>query len=356
MLLATFRKSQVLYNSNMDQSTLLAIEDLTVAFPTEEGPAFAINHLSLSLRRGEVLGLVGESGCGKSMTSLAILRLIPGAGYIASGKILFKGRDLLTISEAEMRKVRGAQIALIPQDPLTSLNPVYTIGDQIIEVLELHQGLGKDAARKRTIELLEQVRIPNAKERIKDYPHQFSGGMRQRVMIAMALSCTPSLLIADEPTTALDVTVQAQILELLREIGKEHQMSILLITHDLGVVAEMCERVAVMYAGRTVEKADVKSLFQSPKHPYTWGLLNSLPTMTRERLEPIEGSPPILTEIPPGCPFAPRCSKKMPVCEAVFPLSSQEGASQEVSCYLYEGSYHPGQSREQTPPVITGPS
>jgi oligopeptide/dipeptide ABC transporter ATP-binding protein len=340
----------------MSASPLLSIEDLVVAFPTDEGPAYAINHLSLSVQPGKVLGLVGESGCGKSMTSLAILRLIPGAGYIAGGTIQFKGQNLLTLSSEEIRKVRGAKIALIPQDPLTSLNPVYTVGDQIMEVLMLHQGLGKAAAQKRAIELLDQVRIPNAKERIKEYPHQFSGGMRQRVMIAMALSCTPSLLIADEPTTALDVTVQAQILELLREIRKEHRTAIMLITHDLGVVAEMCEQVAVMYAGRVVEKADVRTLFQSPKHPYTWGLLNSLPSMTRERLQPIEGSPPPLTEIPPGCPFAPRCSKRMPVCSTVFPLASQETPTQAVCCYLYEGSYHPNQPREQTPPATTMPS
>ena len=340
----------------MNQTPLLAIENISVAFPTDEGPAYAINQLSLSIQPGEVLGLVGESGCGKSMTSLAILGLIPGAGQITDGKILFKNQNLLNLSPEAMRKIRGAQIALIPQDPLTSLNPVYTIGDQIMEVIELHQGLSKSDAQKRAIELLDHVRIPNAKERIKDYPHQFSGGMRQRVMIAMALSCTPSLLIADEPTTALDVTVQAQILELLRDIRREHQTAILLITPDLGVVAEMCEKVAVMYAGRTVEKADIHALFKSPKHPYTWGLLNSLPTMTRERLQPIEGSPPLLTEIPPGCPFAPRCSKKMPVCTTLFPLASPEGPNQEVCCYLYEGSCHPGQPHDQTPPATVLPS
>lgn len=333
----------------MNESSLLSIDNLTVAFPTEDGPAFAINHLSLQIKAGEVLGLVGESGCGKSMTSLAILRLIPSPGYIASGDISFKDQNLLVLPNDGMRKIRGSQIALIPQDPLTSLNPVYTIGDQIMEVLELHQHLSKDAARKRAIALLDQVRIPNAKERINDYPHQFSGGMRQRVMIAMALSCTPALLIADEPTTALDVTVQAQILELLREIRKEHQTAILLITHDLGVVAEMCEEVAVMYAGRVVEKAPVRSLFQSPKHPYTWGLLNSLPTMTRSRLEPIEGHPPAITQMPPGCSFEPRCSRRLPVCTERFPLASQEGKAHEVSCYLYPGSYHPGQ--DQTPPA-----
>jgi oligopeptide/dipeptide ABC transporter ATP-binding protein len=341
------------YNGRMSETPLLNIENLTVAFPTEEGSACAINHLSLQIKAGEVLGLVGESGCGKSMTSLAVLRLIPSPGYISGGSIQFKQQELLNLSMEEMRRIRGAQIALIPQDPLTSLNPVYTIGDQIMEVLELHQGLSKNAARKRAIELLDQVRIPNSKDRINDYPHQFSGGMRQRVMIAMALSCTPALLIADEPTTALDVTVQAQILELLRDIRREHQTAILLITHDLGVVAEMCDEVAVMYAGRVVEKADVRELFKSPKHPYTWGLLESLPTLNRARLQPIEGQPPSITEIPEGCSFAPRCSRRMEVCSTKFPLAAQEGPNQHVCCYLYPGSYHPDQSQDQTPPAAT---
>jgi oligopeptide transport system ATP-binding protein len=354
------RASSIRYNDFMNTPPLLSIENLTVAFPTESGPAYAINHLSLQIEPGEVLGLVGESGCGKSMSSLAVLRLIPSPGYIAKGEIRFKNQNLLSLSNEEIRKIRGAQIALIPQDPLTSLNPVYTVGDQIREILELHQGLGRDASRKRAIELLDQVRIPNAGERINDFPHQFSGGMRQRVMIAMALSCTPSLLIADEPTTALDVTVQAQILELLREIRKEHQTAILLITHDLGVVAEMCEQVAVMYAGRIVEKAPVRELFKNPKHPYTWGLLNSLPAMNRtgerSRLQPIEGQPPSITEIPPGCSFAPRCSKRMEVCTSDFPLAATEGANHQVCCYLYPGSYHPHQQRGQTPPAAATPS
>jgi len=335
----------------MPEAPLLNIENLTVAFPTESGPASAINHLSLQMQPGEVLGLVGESGCGKSMTSLAILRLIPSPGQISNGSVTFKGQNLINLSQEEMRKVRGSQIALIPQDPLTSLNPVYTVGEQIMEVLQLHQGLSKEAAKKRAIELLDLVRIPNSKERVNDYPHQFSGGMRQRVMIAMALSCTPALLIADEPTTALDVTVQAQILELLRDIRREHQTAILLITHDLGVVAEMCDEVAVMYAGRVVEKASVHDLFKEPKHPYTWGLLKSLPTMNQQRLQPIEGQPPTLTEIPEGCTFEPRCSHRMPVCKTTFPLAAEEGANHQVCCYLYPGSFHPGQSQDQTPPA-----
>lgn len=339
-----------------DNASLLAIRNLSVAFPTEQGPAMAISHLSLSMRRGEILGLVGESGCGKSMTALAVLRLIPSPGYIASGDILFRDQNLLTLSEAEMRKMRGARIALIPQDPLTALNPVHTVGGQIMEVLELHQHLSRKEARRRALELLDQVRIPNAAERINDYPHQFSGGMRQRVMIAMALSCTPDLLIADEPTTALDVTVQAQILELLRDIRQENGTGILLITHDLGVVAEMCEQVAVMYAGRVVEQASVRDLFLHAAHPYTQGLLNSLPTRTRNRLEPIEGQPPAITEIPEGCAFAPRCKYRMSVCESRFPLAAVLNAPEskpdavlerdhQVSCYLYPGSFHPGQAQ-----------
>ncbi|HIN66193.1 MAG TPA: ABC transporter ATP-binding protein, partial [Candidatus Obscuribacterales bacterium] len=273
-------------------SPLLEIQGLKTVFPTENGLAVAVDDLGFSVRKGSVLGIVGESGCGKSITSLSVLRLVPPPGRIVSGKILFEGRDLLTLSEAQMRSVRGNQIALIPQDPMTSLNPVYTVGDQIMEAIELHQKVGKKEARQRAIEVLDQVRIPQAATRIDDYPHQFSGGMRQRVMIAMALSCNPKLLIADEPTTALDVTVQAQILELLRTIQREHGMSILLITHDLGVVAEMCDNVAVMYAGSVVEMAEVNELFKNPLHPYTIGLMNSLPRPGNKRLTPIQGQPP----------------------------------------------------------------
>ena len=325
---------------------LLSVRNLSVCFPTEEGPAaYAVNHLSFDLAPGRVLGLVGESGCGKSLTSLAILRLVPAPGEITSGEILFEGKNLLTLSENAIRQVRGAHIALIPQDPLTSLNPVYTVGDQITEVLELHQKLDARQSRQRAIELLDLVRIPNAKERINDYPHQFSGGMRQRVMIAMALSCTPKLLIADEPTTALDVTVQAQILDLLRDIQKSHGTAILMITHDLGVVAEMCDDVAVMYAGSLVEEADVRDLFAAPRHPYTQGLLHSLPTIdgagNRTRLIPIEGQPPSITEVPPGCPFTPRCPQRMDICSTAFPARTRTDTANgphHVCCYLYEGS------------------
>jgi oligopeptide/dipeptide ABC transporter ATP-binding protein len=320
---------------------LLEIRDLSVAFPGPISPAFAIKDLSLNLYPREILGLVGESGCGKSLTSLAILGLVPPPGAIAQGKILFQNQNLTELHSEALRKLRGAQIALIPQDPLTSLNPVHTIGDQIIEVLRTHQNVSERDAKLRTIELLDQVRIPNAKERIKDYPHQFSGGMRQRVMIAMGLSCKPTLLIADEPTTALDVTVQAQILELLREIRQDNGTSILLITHDLGVVAEMCDRVVVMYAGRIVEQAPVKSLFKHTAHPYTKGLLNSLPTTTHQRLEPIEGQPPSIQAMPPGCPFTPRCKERLEICPTAFPTKTRinddatSPIPHEVSCYLY---------------------
>ncbi len=287
--------------------TLLDIRNLSVVFDTEAGVAKAVDNLSLSVEKGSVLGVVGESGCGKSVTSLSVLRLIPPPGRMVGGQVLLNGTDLAQLPEEKMRTIRGNQIGLVPQDPMTSLNPVYTVGQQIIEAVELHQKVDRAEARKRAIEVLERVRIPQAAGRIDDYPHQFSGGMRQRVMIAMALSCQPELLIADEPTTALDVTVQAQILELMREIQRERGMAILLITHDLGVVAEMCDNVVVMYAGSAVEYATVSELFNRPKHPYTVGLLNSIPRPGSDRLVPIDGQPPSLINLPDACRFAPRC-------------------------------------------------
>ena len=281
------------------------------------------------------MGLVGESGCGKSITSLAILGLVPKPGSIASGQIWFEGQDLTKLSNEALRRLRGSQIAMIPQDPLTSLNPVYTIGNQLSEVLMLHKGMSKDDALMASIAMLERVQVPNAKGRIHDYPHQFSGGMRQRVMIAMALCCEPKLLIADEPTTALDVTVQAQILTLMRELQQELGMAVLLITHDLGVVAELCQNVAVMYAGRLIEQADVTTLFQNPSHPYTQGLLASLPMPGKQRLVSIEGQPPALNEIPLGCSFEPRCEKRFEPCTAAFPGTTALTESHTVSCYLH---------------------
>ncbi|NWF65742.1 MAG: ABC transporter ATP-binding protein [Chloroflexi bacterium] len=315
---------------------LLEIKGLSTVFHTELGLARAVDNISLSVEPGKVLGVVGESGCGKSITSLSILRLVPPPGEIVSGEIVFDGQNLLSLSEANMRSIRGNKIALIPQDPMTSLNPVYTVGDQIIEAIELHQKVDRKQARARAIEALEKVRIPQAAARIDDYPHQFSGGMRQRVMIAMALSCNPQLLIADEPTTALDVTVQAQILDLLRAIQKEQNMSIILITHDLGVVAEMCDYVAVMYAGSVVERASVKELFADPKHPYTVGLLQSVPRPGSTRLQPIEGQPPSLISLPSGCRFAGRCPLVEDRCLAQIPELEEKSSGHQVRCVVLE--------------------
>lgn len=313
---------------------LLDIQQLSTVFHTEMGLARAVYKIDLSIDAGKVLGVVGESGCGKSITSLSILRLVPPPGEIVEGKILLDGQDLLKLPESEMRTIRGNKIALIPQDPMTSLNPVYTVGDQIIEAIILHQKVSKEEARKRAIESLEKVRIPQAATRLDEYPHQFSGGMRQRVMIAMALSCNPRLLIADEPTTALDVTVQAQILDLLRNIQKEQGMAILLITHDLGVVAEMCDRVAVMYAGSVVEQAAVHELFENPKHPYTEGLLNSVPRPGSTRLQPIDGQPPSLVDLPDGCRFANRCPKVIPDCLNAIPALEPKAPDHVARCIV----------------------
>jgi oligopeptide transport system ATP-binding protein len=291
---------------------LLQVKDLRTYFYTPDGVVKAVDGVSFDLQPGETLGIVGESGCGKSVTALSIMRLIPTPpGRIVAGQVIFEGEDLLQKDPDEMRRVRGRRIAMIFQDPMTSLNPVLTVGRQISEALELHLRLDPGAARRRTIELLDMVGIPSARQRVNDYPHQFSGGMRQRVMIAMALSCNPRLLIADEPTTALDVTIQAQILELLKNLTREFHTAVMLITHNLGVVAGMCDRVLVMYAGRIVEEAPTTLLFERPAHPYTLGLLRSVPRLDearKERLVPIEGLPPDLINLPPGCPFAPRCA------------------------------------------------
>jgi oligopeptide transport system ATP-binding protein len=320
------------------EQPLLSVRNLKTYFYTDEGVVKAVDGLSYDLHRGETLGIVGESGSGKSVHALSIMRLIPQPpGKIVAGEILFEGRNLLSLSEEEMRRIRGNRIAMIFQEPMTSLNPVLTIGEQIAEAVMLHQRLPRKAAWDRAVEMLEKVRIPLARERVKDYPHQFSGGMRQRVMIAMALSCNPSILIADEPTTALDVTIQAQILELMQELQQEFHMAIILITHNLGVVAEMCDNVVVMYAGRPVEKANVLRTFQDPKHPYTWGLLHSIPKLheRKERLIPIEGQPPSLIDLPPGCPFAPRCPFAMEICVQEDPPEYLVGPEHTARCYLY---------------------
>lgn len=317
---------------------LLSVRDLKTYFHTDEGVVRAVDGLTYDLAKGETLGIVGESGCGKSVHALSVMRLIPTPpGKIVSGEIWFEGRNLLTLSDEQMRHIRGNRIAMIFQEPMTSLNPVLTIGEQVAEAVILHQKLDKKTAWDRSAEMLERVKIPLARERVKDYPHQFSGGMRQRVMIAMALSCNPSILIADEPTTALDVTIQAQILDLIRELQQEFHMSVIVITHNLGVVAEMTDNVVVMYAGKPVEHTDVKRVFRDPKHPYTWGLLHSIPKLheRKERLIPIEGQPPSLIDLPPGCPFAPRCPFAMEICVQEDPPDVDIQAGHYAKCYLY---------------------
>jgi oligopeptide transport system ATP-binding protein len=302
---------------------LLAVDDLHTQFFTRDGVVHAVDGVSFELAAGETLGLVGESGCGKSVTALSLMRLIPQPpGRITEGSIMFDGQDVLKMDDDDVRGIRGNNIAMIFQDPMTSLNPVLTISRQISEALELHLKMDKAEARKRTIELLDLVGIPSAKKRLDDYPHQFSGGMRQRVMIAMALSCNPKLILADEPTTALDVTIQAQILDLLKNLAREFRTAFILITHDLGVVAGMTQRIHVMYAGKIVEKADTGELFANPKMPYTWGLLRSIPRLDEHRkakLLPIEGLPPDLIAPPPGCRFEPRCQYRRDICKEKEP-------------------------------------
>ena len=321
---------------------LLEVKNLQTHFATRAGVVRAVDGVSFYLDAGELLGLVGESGCGKSITALSIMRLIAPPGKIVAGEINFDGKNLLTLPDAKMRQIRGDDIAMIFQDPMTSLNPVFTVGEQIAEALRLHRKLSRKAARAAAIEAMREVAIPDPSRRIDDYPHQLSGGMRQRVMIAMALACDPKLLIADEPTTALDVTIQAQILELLDELRRNRELAVLLITHDLGVVAEVADRVAVMYTGRIVEESPVEELFARPKHPYTEGLLRSVPKLTsatvakKERLETIEGTVPRPTELPPGCHFAPRCPHRMPRCTAEeIPLYELDG-NVKVRCVLFD--------------------
>ncbi|TNE91974.1 MAG: ABC transporter ATP-binding protein [Deltaproteobacteria bacterium] len=289
--------------------SLLRVEDLHTHFHTEYGTVKAVNGVSFEVDRGEIMGLVGESGSGKSVTNLSILKLIPTPpGEYAGGRILFDGEDLLKTPESKLRTYRGNRIAMIFQDPMTSLTPYMRVSRQLTEVLELHQGMTGRAAKKRAIELLEMVGIPDPANRVDSWPHEFSGGMRQRVMIAIALACKPELLLADEPTTALDVTIQAQILELIKDLAREHGTAVIMVTHDLGVVAGIADKVSVMYGGRIVERAPVEPLFASPKHPYTRGLLASVPRLdSRGELTPVKGSPPDLTALPPGCAFAPRC-------------------------------------------------
>ena len=323
----------------MGQELLLQVKDLRTHFYTEAGVVKAVDGVDLEINKGETLGVVGESGSGKSITAMSIMRLIPvPPGKIVSGEVIFGGKDLIKATESEMMKIRGNEIAMIFQDPMTSLNPVLTVGEQIMEAIILHQKTGRSEAKKRAVEMLKKVGIPEAESRVNNYPHQFSGGMRQRVMIAMALSCNPKLLIADEPTTALDVTIQAQILDLMNNLKKDFGTAIMMITHDLGVVAELCQKVLVMYAGNTVEYTNAEALFAAPKHPYTWGLLGSLPKLDesrKQRLEPIEGQPPDLRRLPQGCNFAPRCKHKKPICEQQKPSLQEIEPGHFVSCFLY---------------------
>ena len=353
---------------------ILEVQTLVTEFALEAGRLQAVDDVSFSVEKGKIVGLVGESGCGKTVTALSILRLVDPPGRITGGKVLLHSGpsqeapkpflsphpmdetspgfeppvekkveessieapvDLLTLSESEMLKIRGARIAMIFQEPMTSLNPVYTVGDQIMESIRLHQGLSKREAREKALENLNQVGIPDAKKRIDDYPHQMSGGMRQRVMIAMALACEPEILIADEPTTALDVTIQAQILELIRKIIEDRQMAMILITHDLGVVAETCDQVLVMYAGKVVEEAPARRLFRMPKHPYTVGLMNSIPSLTgapKESLNAIAGAVPDLLKLPSGCRFRDRCPRAKAACDKKVPALRYKGGGQWVRC------------------------
>jgi len=316
---------------------LLNIDDLKVYYFTLEGIVKAVEGVHLKIGKGEALGLVGESGCGKSTTAHSILRLVKKPGKIVEGKIWFENEDLLAKSEAEMRKIRGARIAMIFQNPMTSLNPVFTVGSQIAESIKLHQNVEKREIKEKVLEILDKVGIPSARERMKDYPHEYSGGMCQRAMVAMALSCNPNLLIADEPTTNLDVTIQAQILDLLRALRKEFGASILLIGHDLGVISELCDTVAVMYAGKLIEHADLATLFKEAKHPYTQALLGSIPRLDleTERLRVIPGVVPRLINPPPGCRFHPRCEYVKEICRKEEPPLIEIKQGHTVACFLY---------------------
>lgn len=316
---------------------LLEVKNLKTYFFTEDGVVHAVDGVSFDIYPGEVLGLVGESGCGKSVTSLSIMRLISPPGRILEGQILFGGKNLLALSEREMMQVRGNRISMIFQQPQTALNPVFRVGDQIAEVLHIHQGLDKEAGWKRAVELLKMVGIPDAERRAAAYPHELSGGMAQRVMIAMALACAPELLIADEPTTALDVTIQAQIIELVKRLRDEIGMAIIWITHDLGIIAGLAQRVLVMYAGFIIEEASVKELYANPRHPYTIGLLGSLPRLDEKdhrRLVSIEGLPPTLFELPTSCPFAPRCRFAIERCWQENPTLETVGLNHRVACWV----------------------
>ncbi len=330
--------------TDQTSDNLLEVRNLKTYFFTEDGVVKAVDGVDFTVRRGEVLGLVGESGCGKSVTSLSIMRLVGVPGKIVNGEIIFEGRNLLELSEDEMVHMRGNRMSMIFQQPQTSLNPVFKVGDQVAEVFQIHENMSKEEAWEKAVELLRLVGIPDAENKAHAFPHEMSGGQAQRVMIAMALALSPQLLIADEPTTALDVTIQAQILDLMRDLQKRTNTSVILITHDLGVIAEMADRVAVMYAGRIVEQSDVRTIFENPKHPYTRGLIASIPVLGRvtERLETIPGSVPNLVNLPPGCQFAPRCrariENQLAICTEVEPDLVPVGENHLVRCWLYQSA------------------
>jgi len=333
-----------------NNGNLLEVKDLRTYFQTEDGLVKAVDGISFNLKRGETLGIVGESGSGKSVTNLSIIRLIPSPpGQIVSGEIIFDGRDILLLSESEVRKIRGRRIAMIFQDPMTSLNPFMKISRQLMEITQLHLGYDSNRAYEHAIKMLETVGIPDARARVDDYPHEFSGGMRQRVMIAMALSCDPELLIADEPTTALDVTIQAQILELIKELKHQTGTSVILITHDLGVVAGMTDHLIVMYAGKIFEQAPTAELFAVPGNPYTRGLLRSVPDPLLEQgeLYQIPGLPPDVAHLPPGCPFAPRCDRAEEICRQEYPPFVQLNAGHHSLCHFANEVYAQSQSEVQ---------
>ncbi len=315
-------------------TNILKVKNLNIGFDLSDGFRQAIYDVSFNLQKGETLAIVGESGCGKTISTMSILQLLPETARVKSGEIFYNGQNLLSFNQKQMQKIRGKKIALIPQDPMTSLNPLYTIGNQLLEIIELHQGVKGKEAFDIAVKALERVKIPDATEKMKAYPHEFSGGMKQRVIIAMALACNAEIIIADEPTTALDVTVQAQIMDILKEIKEKYNISLILITHDLGVVAQNADKIAVMYAGRIVEYASNKELFNNPKHPYTKALLNVILDINTETVQTIEGHPPSITDDISGCPFHPRCKDCMDICLSNIPKSRCPDNSQ-VACHLY---------------------
>jgi len=326
----------------MSGENILEVRNLQTSFKTEAGEIKAVDGVSFDVPKGKTIGIVGESGSGKSITSLTVMRLLAKNGYIKGGEILYKGKDLTKLTDKEMRDIRGNQISMIFQEPMTSLNPVFTVGQQISETIRIHKKVSKKEALNLSVEMLKLVGIPSPEKRIKQYPFELSGGMRQRVMIAMALACDPEILIADEPTTALDVTIQAQILELIRDLQNRLGMSVIMITHDLGVVAETCDYVAVMYAGQVVEYADVRTLFKNPKHPYTLGLLNSLPRhdIDQEKLIPIKGMVPSPFDMPAGCRFAPRCPVATDICHGKMPELEEKESNSQIRCWLYSDEWN----------------